>query len=55
MLTKMKNFIEHWYLVFDSYRMILYCDLKYWREEGIYRSLFSEDDVSVMIDWQNQP
>ena len=53
MLEKMRDFVEHWYLVFDSYRMILYCDLKYWREEGIYRSLCHEDDLPVMVDWRN--
>lgn len=52
----MLAFIQNWYYKMDSYLMILKCDLKYWKEEGIFDALHDDPDPihSDIIDgWFN--
>ncbi len=40
----MLAFIQNWYYRMDSYLMILQCDLKFWREEGIFSTLHDDHE-----------
>lgn len=49
----MLELFREWYYKMDSYLMILKCDLKYWREEGILKSLHDEPEHIHQEIWEN--
>lgn len=54
MLAKTKEKIQYWCDLFDAYLMIVYCDLRHIKEDGIIGTFHDVVDIHMThTDWRN--